>query len=597
LSRARRWDLTPLELSDYAATTDAHPPRAPDAELLYHYTAGGSRILKTAVDKNGNQRHTAYIFTSLELRSAQYQPLAGDYELTTDTVTLYLTSGGGRLAEVVHGKSDWPALQSGSVRLFHLFADYLGSTNTLIDHSTGELVSKTTYSAYGLTESDYRPGRWGEFRENYRFTGKEDDIEVGLTYFGARYYAPHLGTWCSADPVTIHELGSDMNPYSYVGGRVTTAVDPNGEEIFTAIAIGVAIGAVLGGASSAVVQGTTKGFDNINWGWSGVLGGAAGGAVAGGLTAGLGSSLGAGLSGWVAAGLGNAGGAATSTALAGGKPGDIASAAVWGSVAGAAGSALTPSLNNTLLGALEPTGSFSLSNATHLSGAASSVLSGVGTSMAFEGFRDFVSPKYKADYARAAAIGAGSGAGSYLAGAIQGNYDTPVAHGSREGALREAASQSQTAVNEAYNSGLPKSVREYAAFVFEWGGAYYAAPPVRQDYATMSDSEFTDSSTRFPAGATKVSLAHGHPPPSGDELARRAEQGLSGGPGTYNHPEGAHTGDVSAAESNRSVYSRGGPWVEAVSAPDGHLEFIYPGRSQPVVIQPALRGIPAIRGR
>ena len=38
----------------------------------------------------------------------------------------------------------------------------------------------------GSTESDYRPTRWVGFREDYRFTGKEEDIEVGLSYFGAR---------------------------------------------------------------------------------------------------------------------------------------------------------------------------------------------------------------------------------------------------------------------------------------------------------------------------------------------------------------------------------------------------------------------------
>jgi RHS repeat-associated protein len=59
-------------------------------------------------------------------------------------------------------------------------------------------------------------------------SGKEEDIEVGLTYFGARYYAPYLGRWASADPLTIHALGSDLNPYAYVGGRVMSHVDPFG---------------------------------------------------------------------------------------------------------------------------------------------------------------------------------------------------------------------------------------------------------------------------------------------------------------------------------------------------------------------------------
>ena len=35
-------------------------------------------------------------------------------------------------------------------------------------------------------------------RKRYRFTGKERDEESGLSYHGARYYAPWLGRWASA---------------------------------------------------------------------------------------------------------------------------------------------------------------------------------------------------------------------------------------------------------------------------------------------------------------------------------------------------------------------------------------------------------------
>ena len=38
----------------------------------------------------------------------------------------------------------------------------------------------------GATDYDYRPARWHSFREDRHFTGKEQDVETGLTYFGAR---------------------------------------------------------------------------------------------------------------------------------------------------------------------------------------------------------------------------------------------------------------------------------------------------------------------------------------------------------------------------------------------------------------------------
>jgi RHS repeat-associated protein len=84
--------------------------------------------------------------------------------------------------------------------------------------------------AYGGAESDYRPGRWKEFREDYRFTGKEEDVEVGLQYFGKRFYAPLLQRWVSADPLAIHAPGddADLNVYAYVRGMALKAIDPLG---------------------------------------------------------------------------------------------------------------------------------------------------------------------------------------------------------------------------------------------------------------------------------------------------------------------------------------------------------------------------------
>jgi RHS repeat-associated protein len=60
-------------------------------------------------------------------------------------------------------------------------------------------------------------------------TGKEEDVEVGLQYFGKRYLNPLLGRWISADPLAVHAPGSaDLNLYAYVSGRALKNVDPLG---------------------------------------------------------------------------------------------------------------------------------------------------------------------------------------------------------------------------------------------------------------------------------------------------------------------------------------------------------------------------------
>jgi RHS repeat-associated protein len=66
-------------------------------------------------------------------------------------------------------------------------------------------------------------------REDYGFTGKEADVEVGLTYFGKRWLVPQTGRWLSPDPLALHVPGkADLNLYAYVRGRVFTSVDPWG---------------------------------------------------------------------------------------------------------------------------------------------------------------------------------------------------------------------------------------------------------------------------------------------------------------------------------------------------------------------------------
>jgi RHS repeat-associated protein len=60
-------------------------------------------------------------------------------------------------------------------------------------------------------------------------TGKEEDVEVGLQYFGKRYLNPLLGRWISADPLAVHAPGeADLNVYAYVSGQILRNVDPLG---------------------------------------------------------------------------------------------------------------------------------------------------------------------------------------------------------------------------------------------------------------------------------------------------------------------------------------------------------------------------------
>jgi RHS repeat-associated protein len=239
LVRARRWDVAGSSLT----TPDAALPNDSevDADLEYVYDASDDRVLKTA-RAGSAAAHTAYVFDTLELRRTAFQD--GDYTSTigsgvelTESEVPYLFGHGVRLARVVFEQVDdgEPRVtSSGRQHVFFELGDHLGSTSVVLDKETSELVERGAFQASGAKESDYRPDRWKGFREDYGFTGKEEDVEVGLTYFGKRFLSPYLGRWVSADPLGVHAPGeSDANLYAYVLGQLLRGVDPLGLECGT----------------------------------------------------------------------------------------------------------------------------------------------------------------------------------------------------------------------------------------------------------------------------------------------------------------------------------------------------------------------------
>jgi RHS repeat-associated protein len=223
LVRARRWDGG----EGLGTVSDPVPTFIPDVDLSYAYNASDDRTLKTAVDTSGNEVTTVYLYSALELRRAAWT--GTDYDDSPETEVPYLFAHNVRLARVHYATVDPTLNASGTTHVLLELADHLGSTTIALDQATGELVERGTYEGFGAADSDYRPAGWGSFREDYRFTGKEEDVEVGLDYFGKRFYAPLLGRWISADPLAVHSPGKgDLNVYAYVHGRVLVAADPTG---------------------------------------------------------------------------------------------------------------------------------------------------------------------------------------------------------------------------------------------------------------------------------------------------------------------------------------------------------------------------------
>ncbi len=213
--------------------------------FFYVYDFSDERVVREDAT-TATRKQTLYIFDSLEIRGTELQGNPSEYPLTADNEVPILAAHGMRLGRIVKEPDAASASFKGEPQLslggslpqgMHLFlelADHLGSTSIVVDHATSELVEARTYQPYGATESDYRPERWKGFREDYGFTGKEEDVEVGLIYFGKRFLSPYLGSWISADPLAVHVPGrADLNLYAYVKGAVLKNIDPVGLESYS----------------------------------------------------------------------------------------------------------------------------------------------------------------------------------------------------------------------------------------------------------------------------------------------------------------------------------------------------------------------------
>lgn len=193
---------------------------APVADLRYRYDAPGAHVIRSASGADGTQKHTVWPLPMLRLENAVFNDVGG-YARTAATEEVTVPG----VARILH-RAGFPGPSQQRVLL--QIHDHLGSTSTVIDRDTSELVERLTYLAHGASETDYLPERWAGLATHQRFTGKEEDTEVGLAYFGSRYLFPRLGQWISPDPLTIHGLGPDLNPYGYVAGRISSFVDRHG---------------------------------------------------------------------------------------------------------------------------------------------------------------------------------------------------------------------------------------------------------------------------------------------------------------------------------------------------------------------------------
>ncbi|MDR2943727.1 MAG: RHS repeat-associated core domain-containing protein, partial [Methanosarcinales archaeon] len=198
--------------------------------------------------------------------------ISEDFDVEDGEGIVYYFTNGDRIAK-----------RSAEGRFWYL-DDHLGSTNVMMD-SNGKLVERTLYYPFG----SHREG--GE--EKYSFTGKEFDSEIGIYYYGARYYNPETFVFTQADSLIPDIYNPQaLNRYSYCYNNPLKYEDPDGHVpvLLITATIGAVGGALLYGGYTAYTQYAETG--QINWkdvGKDALIGGISGGLI--GLTCGAGSAL------------------------------------------------------------------------------------------------------------------------------------------------------------------------------------------------------------------------------------------------------------------------------------------------------------------
>jgi len=101
-----------------------------------------------------------------------------------------------------------------------LLVDPLGSPRLVVDSSTGAVVQRLDYDAWGRVVQDTAPGF-----QPFGFAGGLYDPSTGLVRFGARDYDPDTGRFTTRDPLGVT---AGANVYAYAGADPINQVDPSG---------------------------------------------------------------------------------------------------------------------------------------------------------------------------------------------------------------------------------------------------------------------------------------------------------------------------------------------------------------------------------
>lgn len=218
----------------------------------FAYDAGGERVVKRENGKNSFYPNKYFEVRGQEIVRHVY---VGDERVAS--VRTDFGADGGEIegmkedfAEAVGEEADW------TTEVFYHHNDHLTGTAIETDEN-GNVVEVADYFPFGEMRINEQ---FGNYENEYKFTGKEWDEGAGVYYYGARYYDSAIGRFLSKDPWDGNlEDPQSLNKYSYVRNNPVRLIDPSGET-FAERMHGFAVG--IGETGWETIKGTYNAIMN-----------------------------------------------------------------------------------------------------------------------------------------------------------------------------------------------------------------------------------------------------------------------------------------------------------------------------------------------
>jgi RHS repeat-associated protein len=196
-------------------------------EAWYGYDGNGQRVRKVIERQDGTVEERIYL-GSLEI----YRKRTGN-SVSLERETLHILDS---LSPETDKKMRIALIESrtqgndGSPKqlIRYQYGNHIGSAGLEMD-DMAKIISYEEFHPYGTSAYQATDASRQVPSKRYRFTGMERDEESGLTYIGARYYAPWLSLWTAVDPKLVKYAA--VSPYRFVLNNPIKYFDPDGKDV------------------------------------------------------------------------------------------------------------------------------------------------------------------------------------------------------------------------------------------------------------------------------------------------------------------------------------------------------------------------------